>query len=71
MGPLYFPHLRDEELDIREINFQRLPRKPVSEPGTGFVIPGSHTTALTIPSAQVNGNIYELVTPVRSYSDGR
>lgn len=42
----------------------------MSEPGTGFVFPDSQTTDLTILSSQVNGDIYELVMPVRSYSDG-
>lgn len=42
----------------------------MSKPGTGFLFPEPQTAVLTIPSSQVNGNIYELVMLVRSYSDG-
>lgn len=59
-GELYCPHFRDEQLDMRDqFAFQRLPRKYVSESGTVLVFPDSQTTALTLPSSQVNGNTYE------------
>lgn len=69
MGHFIFPC--SEELDIRErTGFQRLKRESVSKPGIGFLFPESQTAVLTIPSSQVNGNIYELAMLVRFYSDG-